>query len=384
MKIGIITIHNSPSYGGSLQSYALYRFLELQGYDVEIIDLHRPYQRDYQVSRVYKVYSEKSLFQSLLLSLKKSVKGILEKRIATESLYSEKAFEKFQSFNGMIKYSEPYLGCDMLYRNPPIYDVYITGSDQVWNPYQPYCIEPYFLTFVPKGKKRISYAASVGLDKLPIVFEDKVSKWLKNYNYISVREQKTANYLSALTGLNIATVADPTFLLTPEYWNKIAVRPKSKNYILMFTLGTNSKVLEYCRSLSSESGLDLISLRMKQPEYAESMGYCAVTDAGPAEFLGYLANADLVITDSFHGTVFSFLMGAKNVFTYISDSNKRGVRIINLYDEMGCPDHILRGELEDTYFELQNKSLNKEQVNKNIDRIASASKQFLLNSLSNE
>ena len=384
MKIGIITIHNSPSYGGSLQSYALYRYLELQGYNVEIIDLHRPYQRDYQVSRVYKVYSEKSLFQSLLLSLKKSVKGILEKRTATESLYSEKAFEKFQSFNGMIKYSEPYLGCDMLYRNPPIYDVYITGSDQVWNPYQPYCIEPYFLTFVPKGKKRVSYAASVGLDKLPIVFEDKVSKWLKNYNYISVREQKTANYLSALTGLNIATVADPTFLLTPEYWNKIAVRPKSKNYILMFTLGTNSKVLEYCRSLSSESGLDLISLRMKQPEYAESMGYYAVTDAGPAEFLGYLANADLVITDSFHGTVFSFLMGAKNVFTYISDSNKRGVRIINLYDEMGCSDHILHGELQDTYLELQNKSLNKEQINKNIDRIASASRQFLLNSLSNE
>lgn len=384
MKIGIITIHNSPSYGGSLQSYALYKYLELQGFDVEIIDLHRPYQKDYKKSSTYKVYTEKNRYNIFIDFMKKVVRNFLNRRSNIESNYSQSAYKKFLSFNNMVKCSKPYWGCDSLYNNPPIYDAYITGSDQVWNPYQPYCIEPYFLTFAPKGKKRISYAASIGLNKLPEIFESKISQWLNMYDYISVREKNTADYLKSLTGLDITTVADPTFLLDSTYWKKIAVYPQKKKYILMFTLSCIPEILNYCQQLSKESGLELMSLRMNQSEYNPKDNYTIITDAGPAEFLGYMANAEIVITNSFHGTVFAFLMGAKNVFTYIPEGNKRGVRIVNLYDELGYPNHILRKNLTKSYSELQSMSLNNELVQKNIERMSTSSRLFLLNSLKDE
>ena len=97
-----------------------------------------------------------------------------------------------------------------------------------------------------------------------------------------------------------------------------------------------------------------------------------------------MANAEIVITNSFHGTVFAFLMSAKNVFTYIPEGNKRGVRIVNLYNELGYSNHILRGNLTKSYSELQDISLNKELVQNNIERMSTSSRNFLLNSLKNE
>ncbi len=381
MRIGIITIHNSPSYGGSLQAFALYKFLEQRGYNVEIIDLHRPYQDDYQASSRYKLYAEFSLKSFIKENLRKILCHKKRSPSAIGNHYSEIAFEKFSSFNGMLRYSKAYLGCDSLYENPPMYDVYITGSDQVWNPYQPYCIEPYFLTFAPKGKKRIAYAASIGLDCLPLKMEKLVSSWLKDYDKLAVREQQTADYLKSLTGLEITTVSDPTFLLDSDYWKSIAVVPSKKGYILMFTLSYNSSVLDYCKKLSAESERELISIRMKQSEYSKSAGYTAITDAGPAEFIGYMANAELVITDSFHGTVFAFLMGANNVFTYISEGNKRGVRIVNLYNELGYSNHILRGNLVHSYEALEAMNIDKKKVRETIKDMTNTSRQFLLDSL---
>ena len=107
MKIGIITIHNSPSYGGSLQSYALYKYLELQGFDVEIIDLHRPYQKDYKTSSIYKVYTEKTKYRRFVDSIKKVVKNFINRKSKIESNYSQAAYEKFLSFNKIIKCSKP-------------------------------------------------------------------------------------------------------------------------------------------------------------------------------------------------------------------------------------------------------------------------------------
>lgn len=97
---------------------------------------------------------------------------------------------KFQDFNSQIRLSKPYRGIDELYRNPPEYDVYITGSDQVWNPTQNYCLEPYFLTFVKnKNARKISYASSIGIDQLLPKEKKDFKRWLSSYNSISVREK---------------------------------------------------------------------------------------------------------------------------------------------------------------------------------------------------
>ena len=176
MKIGIITIHNSPNYGACLQSYALYKYLNMQGCDVEIIDLHRPIHSDYVYSRKYVSYNPKPDLPWYRQKIR-LLRGCFKKTKYTNELDVRSV--KFNAFNAKIKLSRPFKGIDELYSNPPHYDIYITGSDQLWNPTQPFCIEPYFLTFVKdKKSKKISYASSIGHDVLTEKEKADYKTWL--------------------------------------------------------------------------------------------------------------------------------------------------------------------------------------------------------------
>lgn len=358
MKVGIVTIHNSPNYGACLQSYALYKYIEQQGHDVEIIDLHRPFAyADYVPSKKYTC--SRPVMTTWKQRLKQSVKkvmGIKEKHI---SLYSSTAIRKFEEFNSSIKFSHPYCGIDELYANPPIYDLYITGSDQLWNPTQAYCLEPYFLTFVPKGKRKISFATSIGITDLRENEKRSFGEWLGSYEAISVRESQAKELLETiLPHKEICKVADPTFLLSQNVWQKLSIRPSTFNpYILLFTLRHEPQMLDYCKRLSKESGLQLIELGQVQPEVGNNE-YVAVKDAGPKEFLGYIENAELVITDSFHCTVFSLIMGVKNFYTYIAPTNNRGSRITDLLNVYGLRHHLLGGDLSKSFKELMSDKID--------------------------
>ena len=231
-KVGIITIHNSPNYGACLQSYALYRYIQQQGNDVEIIDLHRAFAyEDYIPSNKY--VSSRSVKRSLLSKIKGNVKSLIGIKPKNPSLYSPLAIKKFDEFNSIIKLSKPYRGIDELYANPPLYDLYISGSDQLWNPTQAYCLEPYFLTFVPNGQgKKISYATSVGITDLRDNEKKDFAKWLNLYDDISVREYQAQRLLQGLlANKKVNQVADPTFLLDPKDWKNMAVKPKQSTAI---------------------------------------------------------------------------------------------------------------------------------------------------------
>ena len=362
-KVGIITIHNSPNYGACLQSYALYRYIQQQGNDVEIIDLHRPFAyEDYIPSKKY--VSSRSVKRSLLSRIKGNVKSFIGIKPKKSSLYSPSAIKKFDEFNSVIKLSKPYRGIDELYANPPLYDLYISGSDQLWNPTQDYCLEPYFLTFVPKGQgKKISYATSVGITDLRDNEKKDFAKWLNLYDDISVREYQAQSLLQGLLAdKKVNQVADPTFLLDPKDWKNMAVKPKQSKYILMFTLQHRPEVLEYCLQLSKQSGLPLIELGQVQPDVLDG-SYTAVKDAGPREFLGYIENAELVITDSFHCTVFSLIMGANNFYTYIAPTNQRGSRIIDLLNTYQTIEHLLSPDLNVSFDTLMGSQIPHQKVN---------------------
>lgn len=388
MKIGIVTIHNSPNYGACLQSYALYKYLEQQGHDVEIIDLHRPIaNEDYVPSKKY--IASRVPKKSNSAKFKTWVKQILGVKHTTASLYSEEALAKFEEFNSVINLSRPYKGIDELYDNPPIYDLYISGSDQLWNPTQAYCIEPYFLTFVPKGQgKKISFATSIGITDLRENEKENFKKWLESYDSISVREKQAQNLLQELMpNKKIEQVADPTFLLSPDYWKKLAVTPKTKGYILMFTLKHNPTILDYCLKIGNESGLRVVVLGQIQPDCIDD-SYEAVKDAGPKEFIGYIANAEMVITDSFHCTVFSLIMGAKNFYTYIAPTNKRGSRIVDLLKTYNLEKHLLPKSLDLPYNDLLLNAINRFNVVSFMEKERNRSSDFIKNNtkkdLSNE
>lgn len=382
-RIGIITIHNSPNYGACLQSFALYEFLRRKGFDVEIIDLHRPFHSDYIPSRKFEPYTYRfeTIFQKIkrkLKAIKHSSKTFLKRdKAATVITYPSVTCKIFNKFNSTIKLSKPFCGIDELYKNPPQYDIYITGSDQVWNPTQSYCIEPYFLTFVNKGRK-ISFAASIGIRELTTKEKKQFRRWLSTYDAISVREPSAKKLIEQLTGRPVSQVADPTFLLGPSYWKSLSVTPPQKDYILVFTLSFEPDIIEYALKLATESGRLVVSLNLDQPL---DNRYTQITDATPEIWLGYIRHANLVITDSFHCTLFSILTGSKNFFTYIGPDNKRGSRIEDLLDRFGLVDHILDHNLKQSYSQLNEKTIDSSKTKAIIELESQRSRHFLLSTI---
>ncbi len=168
MKIGIATVHKAPNYGANLQAYATWKFIVNRGYECEIIDMSlEPEGTRFPLSRP-EYYIRKVALGS---RIKKYLRSILvlfgmKKPIYTPPPILASAQRKFDRFNQLINYSTNYKTLVDLYSCPPEYDLYITGSDQVWNPTQHYCLEPFFLTFVKGNKRKLSYASSIGIEEL--------------------------------------------------------------------------------------------------------------------------------------------------------------------------------------------------------------------------
>lgn len=362
-RVGILTIHNSPNYGASLQSYALYKYVsQLPGIECEVIDLHRPYEDGYVKSDRFVPYRGEPF------SIKKSFKSVLKKILRRESkkvsFYSIGSKYKFDEFNKGIKLSRPYWGIDELYADPPCYDVYMTGSDQVWNPTQPYCLEPYFLTFVPQGKKKISFASSIGVTELLENEKQDFRRWLSSYDAISVREYQAKDLLASFVDKPVTQVADPTFLLDSVYWRNLAVDyQKAEPYILLFTVGFDSNLLQFAMKISNESGLRLIYLNQKLSEPIDG-SYKVVNDAGPRDFLGLIAQSEMVLTDSYHATVFSLILKAKNFYAYIGSYNKRGSRILDLLKTYKEESHLLSEALSENYTDLSKRKIDYQLVDR--------------------
>lgn len=373
MKIGIITIHNSPNYGACLQSYALWKYLEDQGHNVEIIDLYRPYQKEYIKSNKFKAYKNPVTFKTLISFVLKKV-GIKKKM---HKAFSQKAFDKFNTFNSVIHLSKPYKKIDDLYTNPPSYDLYISGSDQLWNPTQPYCIEPYFLTFVPKGKTKISFATSIGVTNIPQNIKCDFKKWLESYDGISVRERQGKELLESFVDRKIYQVADPTFLLQQSEWKSMAQIPISEeSYILLFALQHNPDFYNFAIRISKESNKKLIYL-CQVAEQNCSKDCIVINDASIEDFLGYIAKADMVLTESFHGTVFSLLLSTKNFYTYIAPNNNRGSRIEDLLFPFELSNHILYDLKAVNYNTLKNKKVDIEKNISVIENLRNNAEKFL-------
>lgn len=378
-RIGIATIHKSSNFGGSLQAYALYKYLESQGHSVEIIDLLRPVHERFIYDSRYNPYrSTRYSFKNRLREAVKKMLGYKDRR----GFASEISEQRFNDFFKDIKYSKEYRKVRYIYKDAPQYDVYVSGSDQLWSPMHPFCIEPFFLTFAPEGSKKISYATSIGVTELTDREKADFKKWLASYEAISVREAEGKQLLdSFIKDKNIEVVADPTFLLDIEDWKSLAVAPDIKeNYILLFSLTNTKPLVDFAIRMSKESGKKLVILKGPNLD-ADSPDYILDNNIGPREFLGYFDNADMIITDSFHGSVFSMLMGAKNFFSYIQPVSKTGSRITNLLKTVEEPNHLLPSDLAKSYKELDSEKIDKAALYDRIAKVREHARGFLARSI---
>lgn len=344
-SVGIITIHNTQNnYGGALQCFGLYQYLYSKGFDVELIDLHRRNAADY-------VDSVRYMPMRVKLNVRTKIKGLIKEFLGIRQLrnpqftpnWNPVAGKRFEAFNSMMKMSEPYSFIPDLYANPPHYDVYMAGSDQLWNPTQPYCLEPYFLTFVKdKNAKKVSYATSIGITELWPREKKMFGKWLQSFDHISVREQQACDLINNITRREITRVPDPTFLLDNSQWKKMAVAPEcDADYILVFSLGREKCILNKAIEIARALNLQVKVIDQNFPSGTKYPDIDIIDDAGPLEFIGWIKHARLVLTDSFHCTVFSLITNTRNFYTYISPAADRGSRIKDMLEIYSLTDHIV-------------------------------------------
>ena len=381
--VGIITIQNIKNYGACLQSFALWYYINSLEYNCEIINLLTPAHKGYKKSKNFHTYEKKIGF---IKRCYRNLRALANKIKEYYICFSEKNLLKnknlnFERFNSQIKFSTLYKNADALYQNPPQYDIYITGSDQVWNPTLGFELEAYFLTFAPQNAKRIAYAPSIARNDLPPQFKSKYINWLKQYQHLSIREKSGQQIIESLLDLKIPVVLDPTFLLSPDEWEKqMSNINESGKFILCFTL-SNNNLIEYAYQLSQEAQLPLVIISTYN--LYKIKGAITILNAGPSELISYIYKAEMVLTDSFHGTALSIQL-AKNFFSYkqknknnVPDISDRVQTIINLFN---LNKHIIT-DYQKSYETLSRIQYDRYKLDKQIEVEREKSQNYLKHSL---
>lgn len=327
MKICVITMQGVYNYGSALQTFATQSYFESKGYMVEFIDYYPNRMRNY------------GAFVQLYRDAKPFHKSIGKSAVAAFIKYwSFKKLKKvFMSFSGeLIKKTRKYESNLDLIKNPPNADVYCTGSDQVWNDYLEGTFdETYFLNFAPKEKKRISFSASFGRDDIKPDELAPVQQLLKQYSAISVREESGLQTLSKTAVPIKQCILDPTFMLTREEWELFATDILYKGYILVYKLHEDSFASEAAIAIAKKMNKKVI--RISNDYLKRIRGGITVVAPEVRQFISYIANAELVVTDSFHATAFSINMNVPFISIRWKMFNNRIETIlkkVNLEDRM--------------------------------------------------
>lgn len=340
-KVGIITIVKVNNYGAELQAYALQKKLNILGYDAEIIDYLFYKNKAHiseKISRPFYPYPVKKRIKEFLEPWYHKIRCLpywdsKQKRDRAFDLFHK----RYTRFSAIC-----YRSYSQIYQNPPMYDVYCVGSDQVWNPGCYTNLSPYFVSFAPSGKKRISYASSFGVKVLPQDAREKYRDLLLQMDAISVREDAGVGIVNELVGRNAVKVADPTLLLSTDDWLEIANYDKvpTAKYLLLYVLKDSDYIKQKALEIGRKHGLKVIRIcKEAYQQDKKTDGIIDILDAAPDDFLGLFSKAEIVLTNSFHGTVFSILF-RKDFYTVMKRGVENNSRQIDLLEALGIEERI--------------------------------------------
>jgi len=356
-KIGILTFLYT-NYGGLLQGYALQKYLKKEE-SLDVININFRTKWHENDAKVFNLYgSFKSKLGQIAFTLLR-FNGLLKRKLRTEKF-------KRDHFN----LTNVYRTTDKFISNPPVMDVYITGSDQVFNPNGNYK-DVFYLNFEKGKKRKVAYAASFGICDFTINHTEEIASFIKDFDALSCREKEGAEYLSSISGKESKWTVDPTFLLNSEEWTQIAIAPKIKNkYIFIYALASESHLIEVARKIKEGTGYEIICVRSNTRDFYTIDKF--IYGCGPSEFLGLVKNAEYVVTDSFHGTIFSTIFD-KPFYVFISRP-KVSTRIYNLIELLKVPERIITEESFHS-FEFNNKLCPP--YKKNLNQMIENSKDFI-------
>lgn len=372
-RIKVLTFSGSINYGATLQAYALKRFLIDSGYDCSLIYYQNHNNKYAQVTGLRKTLSiiwNNTLANFLDSSLrKKRTAKFRAKYLELGDLITSDNLKKLCALNAST-------------------DVFIVGSDQVWNPEIIRDDPVYFLSFVADDKKRISYAASFGTGNVSESYLKDKLKYLSAFHALSVRESQSADLIREKLCISAKTVIDPVFLLKKEEWvNALNLNKNTTNlkepsgYVLCYVMPINDeltrKIFLIAKTIAEISGLKVITLG-KKSYTLPFKGEVIDKDAGSIEFLQYIKNADYVVTNSFHGTALSVVF-RKNFYTILKKGIKRNSRMEELLNAISLSERIIYTDYEpkmDMFSEI-----DYTKVTQKLDEQIEYAKQFLIQAI---
>lgn len=362
MKISIFTFHRSLNYGAFLQAFALENHLKKNNNEVEIVDINR---------KVYFIGNEWEKRPVIGTILNCYYNKIYQWKL--KFFYNKQSIEKYFTLG------KHYGSVSELIDDPPKSDVYITGSDQVWNP--DLIIDPnvydftnvYFLNFGSEKIKRISYAASFGKKTLHDDYLRKIIPLLHRFNWISVREEDMVDVLTK-QGIKCDLVCDPVLLHDKDFYLQHIKKMKNNNdnkilcYLIRVPLSAS------LRKVLLKAGFNIKTIELDKIKLMPSI----------FKWLQLIYNSSFVITDSFHCVVFCLIFN-KPFLTLAAKNSFNGMngRIESLLKFVGLNERIIYNQDDDiiTIKKMINKKINWNSINEKILKFRKFSEELLSKSL---
>ncbi len=331
-NVALITLHRSANYGSVLQALATQVVLERMGYDVAVVDYYAP--RNSVPEMLRGLRHKKPLFEKNPLALL-AARAIL----LPSYLKRRRTFDRFITLNLRLS-GRTYRSNEELAQDPPKADLYVTGSDQVWNSeWNGGIDEALFLAFTQEGAPRISFSASFGKAGLDDGEAGRTRELLARYGGITVREDTGVEIVRGL-GLDATQVLDPTLFMTPEDWRPwVSGRRPRGEYILMYNINHNAPLDRFVQRLARKTGLPVyyISYQLHDCFKRGRMRCCVPVE----DFLSLIAGARYVVCDSFHCAAFSVNFNREFA---IVPPKRFGTRLESFMRVVGLEDRIVGEE----------------------------------------
>ena len=326
MRIGILTFHRAHNYGAVLQCYALQQVLLALGHSVDVIDYRQPF-----IEKVYKTVSIKRIMSKNPLKI--IIRIINEFRLL--KIRNEKKELYVHFLNSKLKLNR--VPINNIKEMPEDYDVYIFGSDQIWNSKLTGGVDRIFWGEfeTSNNANKVAYAASTNLSNIDEIGLSKISKLLKNFNHIGVREISIADKLQPYSKNPIKAVLDPTLLINSDKWSSISKSIKcSKRYVLLYEVRKSNSKPEAANKIANK-----IAKEMGGVVIDIHKGYDEIKSFSPEEFIGLFENASYIVTSSFHATAFSIIFRKNFYALALKDGHDSRYEV--LLNNIGLSDRLV-------------------------------------------
>ncbi|WP_313028785.1 polysaccharide pyruvyl transferase family protein [Soonwooa sp.] len=363
MQIKTITCHEVYNHGASLQEYALLRFLNDAGHDAQVIHYKPPY-----LSQHFNLWGISNPKFNLPLVKQLYLLAKLPGRL--------KALQRRDHFDAFHKAYIPtdstlYQSNEALKNNLPQADIYICGSDQIWNSFFQNGKDPaFYLNFVPNDKKKIAYAASFAIDEVAEEIQPLVRDNVATFDEVGVRETSGLRILQNLGITNAVQVLDPVFLLDADFWQQTFVKPIEDQFIFIYDFDSNPLIKEIALELKKKLKCKIYTVN-QNIDYADKNFYLE----GPEKFLSLVYYSQYTITNSFHAVAFSLIFEKQIVV--VNRSEKINTRMRDLLALFSLEKRLISTKEEYARLDSINFSDLKMSKQYHIKR----SKEFLLNAI---